>query len=105
MSGTELLVDTNILIALSSGNELLATFLEGKVIKISFVTEIELLSKPDLTTSEERILMTMIGQCRIVGTSDHWILSERSLTQPHTPATHSIIQLTPVPHSSGTRTP
>ncbi|MBK7041756.1 MAG: hypothetical protein IPH46_15125 [Bacteroidetes bacterium] len=47
-----ILVDTNILIELLSGNERIAAFIDGYEIGISFITEIELMSNPQLSKSE-----------------------------------------------------
>jgi predicted nucleic acid-binding protein len=42
MNGKEILVDTNILIKLLAGDDTLADFLQGKLLYISFVRELEM---------------------------------------------------------------
>lgn len=42
MSGSDFVVDTNILIQLVNGDEVITDFLNGKIIFISFISEMEL---------------------------------------------------------------
>lgn len=42
MNGKEILVDTNILIKLLAGDETLTAFLQGQLVFISFITELEM---------------------------------------------------------------
>ncbi|MBK6329623.1 MAG: PIN domain-containing protein [Bacteroidetes bacterium] len=56
-----ILVDTNILIELLSGNERIAAFIDGYEIGISFITEIELMSKPQLSKSELNTLKKLLN--------------------------------------------
>ena len=42
MNGKEIFVDTNILIKLLAGDETLTAFLQGQLIFISFITELEM---------------------------------------------------------------
>jgi len=55
MNGNNLMIDTNIAIYLLNGNKQIADLLDQKNIFISFITELELLSKSDLTTNERHI--------------------------------------------------
>lgn len=43
MSGKEILADTNILLYLLNGNDTLMQLLHGKIIYVSFITELELI--------------------------------------------------------------
>jgi predicted nucleic acid-binding protein len=52
MTGERILADTNILVYHLGGNKAASQELNGAVIHISFVTEIELQSKPGLTLSD-----------------------------------------------------
>lgn len=54
MNGIDLqaFCDTNIAIYLLSGDEHLAELLQGMDTKLSFITELELLSKPNITSEE-----------------------------------------------------
>ena len=70
MSGISLFADTNIIIYILDGNEVLAEFLEGKDVKISFITEVELLSKPNLTISEKRKIKDFLSGCTIIDVTD-----------------------------------
>ncbi|MCF8459254.1 MAG: type II toxin-antitoxin system VapC family toxin [Flavobacteriales bacterium] len=64
MSGNEsLLLDTNVFIYLLSGNEFAARALVEKRLYYSFITEIELLSRPGLKTSEQKLIRSMLAGC------------------------------------------
>ncbi|HMG06982.1 MAG TPA: PIN domain-containing protein [Mucilaginibacter sp.] len=54
MNGKEILVDTNILLYLLSGNDTIEQILQGKTIYISFLTELELLSFRNISEKEEK---------------------------------------------------
>ncbi|QLH33614.1 MAG: type II toxin-antitoxin system VapC family toxin [Cyclobacteriaceae bacterium] len=62
MSGVELVIDTNILIYLTSGNRDIAEIVRKKQISISVITEMEVRSWPALTKSETEVLNTMLSQ-------------------------------------------
>jgi predicted nucleic acid-binding protein len=51
MSGSNLLLDTNIFLYLLGGDETIAETLNGKNIYVSFITELELLGYPDQSDS------------------------------------------------------
>lgn len=70
MSGVSLFADTNIIIYILDGNEVLAEFLEGKDVKIFFITELELLSKPNITPSEKRKIKDFLSGCTIIDITD-----------------------------------
>lgn len=53
MNGNDYLVDTNIVLYLLSGDQTLAKILTGGKIYVSEITEIELLSYPDISAQEE----------------------------------------------------
>jgi predicted nucleic acid-binding protein len=71
MSGIDLqaFCDTNIAIYLLSGDENLANLLQGMDAKISFITELELLSKPNMTAKELVSTQNFINQCTVVDIS------------------------------------
>lgn len=56
MSGTNYLLDTNIILYLLSGDKVLAEIIGDKPPYISFITEMKLLSNPKLHTPEEKII-------------------------------------------------
>jgi len=66
MNGISVMIDTNIAIALLNGDESLAEMLDGKDVRISFITELELLSKPELKVSEKREIQTFIDDCTVL---------------------------------------
>lgn len=61
-----LLVDTNCALYLLGGDQTLADFLDGKVLHVSFITELELLSYPSLNDSEESAIREFLSDCFIV---------------------------------------
>jgi predicted nucleic acid-binding protein len=75
MSGSDYLPDTNVLIHLGNGDEAIADFLQEKVIFISFISEMELLSKPGLSQGNIKILQALIASCFLVE-FNHEIKSE-----------------------------
>ena len=66
MSGDRLLVDTNILIYLLQGENEIVEMLQGKEVMISFITEIELLSFPNVTEKEQNVITELINDCQVV---------------------------------------
>lgn len=75
MSGTDYLIDTNVLIHPGNGNEAITGFLQNKNIFLSFISEMELLSKPGLNSENLKILQPMINSCILVD-FNHEIKSE-----------------------------
>jgi predicted nucleic acid-binding protein len=70
MNGTELVLDTNILIYLSGGNKSVEEFLAGKQPVISFITEMELLSWPSLSPKDLKMVKMMIADCKVISLND-----------------------------------
>lgn len=66
MSGTDLLLDTNILIYLFSGNQNIVNLLNQKTLAISIVSEIEVLSYRDLSTAEAQKIREFFRQIEII---------------------------------------
>lgn len=71
MNGIDLqaFCDTNVAIYLLSGDEHLAELLQGMDTKLSFITELELLSKPNITPEETSKTKSFINQCTVVDIS------------------------------------
>ena len=65
MNGINLMIDTNAAIYLLNGNNNIADLLDGKNIFISFITELELLSKPGITQTEKKIIKAFLNDCTI----------------------------------------
>jgi len=53
MNGNSILLDTNIVLYLLSGDEVLAELLHHKKLHVSFVTELELLGYQNITGQEQ----------------------------------------------------
>lgn len=66
MSGKEILVDTNIILHLINGSEDLVTFLEGKDVFISFITELELLGYKGISAKQETQIVELLDDCSII---------------------------------------
>ena len=66
MNGNRLFVDTNILLYYLKGNGDVVELIADKDLTISFVTELELLSFPALTTKTENEIKGLLGNCTIV---------------------------------------
>lgn len=66
MNGISVMIDTNVAIALLDGEEKMAEMLDGKDLRISFITELELLCKPGLKISERNDIQTFIDDCTIL---------------------------------------
>jgi len=70
VSGTKLILDTNIVLYLLSGDETVAEVVNGKQIYISFVTELELLGYSKLTQEEEAQINSFLKECGIVNITE-----------------------------------
>ena len=66
MNGNKYLVDTNIILYILSGNEILANHLHHKNLYASFVSEIELLSYKNLSSKEEKTIHDFLLEFRII---------------------------------------
>ena len=66
MNGNSLLIDTNIALYLLSGDDTLSEVLDGKIVYLSFISELELLSYPGLTKHDEEILVQFISDCIVI---------------------------------------
>lgn len=66
MSGNKLLLDTNIILYLLSGDETIAELLDKKKVYISVITEMELLSFSEISKEEEQVIKDFIKECKVV---------------------------------------
>jgi hypothetical protein len=66
MNGNRLFVDTNILLYYLKGNDEVVELIVDKDLTISFITELELLSFPKLTTETENQIKDLLNNCTIV---------------------------------------
>lgn len=60
-----LFLDTNVLVHLLDGNKKVLSMLQDKTIHVSFVTEMELLSKKLITKKEIAIINALLDSCKI----------------------------------------
>ena len=70
MSGNSVFVDTNIIIYLLNGDETLKELLRDKVVYVSFISEIELLSYTKLKAHEREAINSFFESCRIVNMNE-----------------------------------
>ncbi len=70
MNGNKLLLDTNAVLYVLSGDETLAKFLNGKELYLSVITELELLSFKKLTNKETKIINTLLSELVIVNITE-----------------------------------
>jgi predicted nucleic acid-binding protein len=63
MSGNKLFLDTNIVIYFLSGDTSLANLLEKKIIHLSIITRLELLSYPDISNDETIKIENFLNDC------------------------------------------
>lgn len=70
MSGHKIFVDTNILLYFLKGEEEVIQILADKEIVISFITELELLSFPGISTETENVIKGLLTNCTIIGVSN-----------------------------------
>jgi predicted nucleic acid-binding protein len=66
MRNNRVFLDTNILIYLLQGDEEIRGLLEDKIWYISFITEMELLLKPNITDIETKAIKALIQECFII---------------------------------------
>jgi len=66
MNSNRIFLDTNILIYLLEGDEELREILEDKIWYISFLTEIELLLKPNISDTETKAIKALIQECFVI---------------------------------------
>lgn len=59
------LIDTNIALYLLGGDETLRDMLDGQVVHLSFISELELLSYPAITPEETAVIRAFLGECII----------------------------------------
>lgn len=66
MNGGELLVDTNIIIYLVSGDQTVSEILEAKSVYLSFITKIELFAFKQLKRQEDEVIKSIIDNSNII---------------------------------------
>ena len=76
MSGREILVDTNIFLYLLKGNVTIEEILQGKIIYLSVITELELIGFSKLTTKEEKSINQLLSDCKVIN-MENWIMDNQ----------------------------
>ncbi|HRN38054.1 MAG TPA: type II toxin-antitoxin system VapC family toxin [Flavobacteriales bacterium] len=66
MSGSRLLLDTNVALYLLRGDRSAADAIQGQDVHISFITRMELLSKPSMTKAEIRQVEAFVAEWPMV---------------------------------------
>ena len=66
MNGNSILLDTNIVLYLLSGNDTIADFLNNKTVFLSFITELELLGYKEISTEELSQVESLLADSTIV---------------------------------------
>lgn len=66
MNGNSILLDTNIVLYLLSGDEDLSILLYNKKLYVSFVTQLELLGYKDITEQEQGEVRSFLEDCIVI---------------------------------------
>ena len=66
MNGNSILIDTNVILYLLSGEKTLVPLLENKKIFVSFITELELLSFKNVNDEEQTIIKRFLAECLVI---------------------------------------
>ncbi|PTB97543.1 VapC toxin family PIN domain ribonuclease [Marivirga lumbricoides] len=70
MNGINILLDTNIIIYLLSGDKKLEEILDGKVIIASLMSEMEVLAYPELDEKNDKIIREFLSKINIVSINE-----------------------------------
>ena len=76
MNGIDYLADTNAMLYLLSGNACMGPFLTAKL-GVSCITEMELLSFPNISAEEEESIRTVLSCCTVIAL--HTGIKERTI--------------------------
>lgn len=66
MSGTNMLLDTNVVLYLLNGDLVLETYLQDKNFYLSFINELELLGYKDITSEEEAAINYFLEESSLI---------------------------------------
>jgi hypothetical protein len=70
MNGNKLLLDTNTVLYVLGGDETLASFLNGKELYLSVISELELLSYKKITQKEVKSITAFLSELKIQNISE-----------------------------------
>lgn len=63
MSGNNILLDTNAIIAVLDGHSIAKEIINNNILHISFITELEALSYQKLSTSDRNLIQSFLSDC------------------------------------------
>ena len=63
MSGNNILLDTNAIIAVLYGHSIVKEIINNNILHISFITELEALSYQKLSTSDRNLIQSFLSDC------------------------------------------
>ncbi len=66
MSGNKFFFDTNIILYILGGDKVIATYLFEKILYTSIICEIELLSFPSITSTQETAIKNFLSEFKII---------------------------------------
>ena len=66
MSGNNVLLDSNIILYLLSGEETLIPLLEDKKLYVSFITQLEILGFKGITKDEQEKIQQFLSECIVI---------------------------------------
>jgi len=82
MSGSNILLDTNAVLYILSERNHRNLLLENRV-SVSFVTELELLSFPTISETEERVIQSFLNKVNVIGFSEKLKTATIDLRKKH----------------------
>jgi predicted nucleic acid-binding protein len=71
MSGTDFLIDTNILVYIVQGNPRVQYFAKEDTLTISCISEVEMLGRFQISSEEKEVITQMLSYCNIVDLNSH----------------------------------
>jgi predicted nucleic acid-binding protein len=66
-----MVLDTNIVLYLLGGDKTIASFLDGKQVYLSVISELELLGYPDLKAKDQQQIKRFLEDCTIIDLNDN----------------------------------
>ena len=66
MSGNNILLDTNAIIAVLDGHSIAKEIINNNILHISFITELEALSYQKLSTSDRNLIQSFLSDCTLL---------------------------------------
>ena len=66
MNGVDYLIDTNILVYILQGNQLVRYFAQEEMLVVSCISEMEMLGKFQVSEEEKEIITRMLEHCNII---------------------------------------